>query len=107
MYCHVGLVSSDVSEERVTSIFRVKKSASEEQFYELARNCSLADFSTLKIEAIRSSETLVLTRSTRHLIPDGSILQYIVWSLATSVLEECPTPILKLPLYGDIFTMKG
>jgi hypothetical protein len=31
---------------------------------------SLADFSTLKMEAIRSSETLVYTRSTWHHIPE-------------------------------------
>jgi hypothetical protein len=35
---------------------------------------SLADFSTLKIEATRSSETLVHTRSTRSHIPEDGIL---------------------------------
>jgi hypothetical protein len=35
---------------------------------------SLADFSTLKMEAIRSSETSVHTRSTRRHIPEGGIL---------------------------------
>jgi hypothetical protein len=35
---------------------------------------SLADFSTLKMEAIRSSETSVYTRSTRHYIPEDGIL---------------------------------
>jgi hypothetical protein len=35
---------------------------------------SLVDFSTLKIEAIRSSETPVHTRSTRHHIPEDGIL---------------------------------
>jgi hypothetical protein len=36
---------------------------------------SLADFSTLKIEALRSSETSVHTRSTRRHIPEDGILQ--------------------------------
>jgi hypothetical protein len=35
---------------------------------------SLADFSTLKMEAIHSSETSVYTRSTRHHIPEDGIL---------------------------------
>jgi hypothetical protein len=35
---------------------------------------SHADFSTLKMEAIRSSETSVHTRSTRHHIPEDGIL---------------------------------
>jgi hypothetical protein len=35
----------------------------------------LADFSTLKMEAIRSSETLVNARSTQRHIPEGDILQ--------------------------------
>jgi hypothetical protein len=35
---------------------------------------SLADFSTLKMEAIRSSETSVHTKSTRRHIPEGGIL---------------------------------
>jgi hypothetical protein len=35
---------------------------------------SLADFSTLKIEAISSSETSIHTRNTRHHIPEECIL---------------------------------
>jgi hypothetical protein len=35
---------------------------------------SLEDFSTLKMEAIRSSETSVHTRSTRRYIPEDGIL---------------------------------
>jgi hypothetical protein len=35
---------------------------------------SLADFSTLKMEAIRSSETLIHTRSTRRHIQQNDIL---------------------------------
>jgi hypothetical protein len=36
---------------------------------------SLAEFSTLKMEAIRSSETSVHTKSTRRRIPEDGILQ--------------------------------
>jgi hypothetical protein len=39
---------------------------------------SLADFSTLKMEAIRSSETSVHTRSTLRHIPEDVILQVAV-----------------------------
>jgi hypothetical protein len=49
VFCDVALCSfwlNDVSEERIASIFRVEKSESEEP----------ADFSTLKMEVIRSSE---------------------------------------------------
>jgi hypothetical protein len=35
---------------------------------------SLADFSTLKMEVIHSSETLIYTRSTRRHIPEDGIL---------------------------------
>jgi hypothetical protein len=108
MWRRVDLVWSDVSEKRIASIFRVEKSASEEQasaatcsrlflargfFYPedgddtFLRNVgshslqppaqdgsSLADFSTLKIEAIRSSETSIHTRSTRrHIAEDGIV----------------------------------
>jgi hypothetical protein len=38
---------------------------------------SLADFSTLKMEAIRSSETSVHTRYTRRHIPGDGILQRV------------------------------
>jgi hypothetical protein len=38
---------------------------------------SLEDFSTLKMEAILSSETSVHTRSTRHHIPEDGILKKI------------------------------
>jgi hypothetical protein len=50
-------------------MFRVEKSASEEPAY--------ADFSTLNIEAIRSSETSFQTRSTQRHIPEDGILQII------------------------------
>jgi hypothetical protein len=66
MWYHVDVVWTDVSEERIASIFRVEKSASEEPAW--------AGGSTLKMQAIRSSETSVYTRSTRHHIPEDGIL---------------------------------
>jgi hypothetical protein len=69
MWHRVDLVWIDVSEERIASIFKVEKSANEEPAR--AGGCrlhdisSLADFSTLKMEAIRFSETSVHARSTR------------------------------------------
>jgi hypothetical protein len=83
----VGLVWTDVSEEGIASIFRVEKSASEEPAWAGPQPLSLqppaqagssrADFSTLKMEAICSSETLVHTRYTRRHIPEDGILQEV------------------------------
>jgi hypothetical protein len=47
----------------------------------------LADFSTLNMEAIRSSETSVRIRSTRRHIPKGGILQEL-WRLKQKFLQE-------------------
>jgi hypothetical protein len=95
MWRRVDLVEwTYFTKERIASIFRVEKSASEEPAW--AGGCrlatsrklpaiyepegreigsSLADFSTLKVEAIRSSETSVQsTRSTQRHIPEDDIL---------------------------------
>jgi hypothetical protein len=100
MWRCVVLVWTDVSEERIASIFRVEKSASEgpawscgcrlsqqsktPSYMRTGSPCSLqspahagsslANFSTLNMEAIRSSETSVHTRSTQHHIPEEGIL---------------------------------
>jgi hypothetical protein len=42
---------------------------------------SLADFSTLKMEAISSSELSVHTRSIRCHIPEDGILLFISWKI--------------------------
>jgi hypothetical protein len=88
MWRRVNLVWTDVSDERIASIFRVDKSAIEEPVW--AGGCrlshqsentqhiagsSLVDLSNLNMDAIRSSETSVHTRSTRHHIPEDGILQ--------------------------------
>jgi hypothetical protein len=66
MWRHVDLVWTDVSEERIASTFRVEKSEREKPAW--AGGCGL------QMEAIRSSETLVRTRSTQRHIPEDGIL---------------------------------
>jgi hypothetical protein len=72
MWRRLDLVWTDFSEGRIASIFRVDKSSSEEPLAHAGS--SLADFSTLKMEVIRPSETSVHTRSTRRQIPEDDIL---------------------------------
>jgi hypothetical protein len=79
MWRCVDLALTDVSEERITSIFRVEKSARGEPAW--AGGCRhthtgspLTDFYTPKMEAISSSETLVNARSTQRYIPEDNIL---------------------------------
>jgi hypothetical protein len=79
MWRRVDLVWTDFSKELIASIFRIEKSATEVPAWATLQqpaqaNSSLADFSALKMEAIRSSETSVHTRSTRLHIPEDSIL---------------------------------
>jgi hypothetical protein len=78
MWRCVDLTLTDVSEERIASIFRKEKSVSEYFILQPPAHSgsSLADFSTLKIEAIRSSETSVHIRSTQRHIPEDGILQF-------------------------------
>jgi hypothetical protein len=69
MWRRVGVVRTVVSEESVASIFRGKNTRAGRELYICF---SLIYFSTLKIEAICSSETSVLTTSTlRHMLQDG------------------------------------
>jgi hypothetical protein len=61
------------------SQFTIKLDIHGKQFYSSPQppahaGSSLADFSTLKMEAIRSSETSFHTRSTRRHIPEDDIL---------------------------------
>jgi hypothetical protein len=79
----VDLVPINVSEERIAYIFKVGKSSSDCRLQEPAHaGSSLADCSTLEMEAILSSETSVHTRSTRRHIPENGILR-------SSELSEC------------------
>jgi hypothetical protein len=74
MWRCADVVWTDVSEEPVAPIFRVENSASEEPAWASGCSLQLADFSTLKMEAIRSSETSVHTRSTWRHIPENGVL---------------------------------
>jgi hypothetical protein len=67
----VDLALTDVSEERIASIFRVVKVAQPL----VHAGSPLADSSTLKMEEIRLSETSVNARSTQGHIPEDDILQ--------------------------------
>jgi hypothetical protein len=75
MWSCVDPVWTDVLKGHIASILRVEKSSSEEPVWSLQppanAGSSLADFSTLKMEAIRSSETSVHTRSTQFHIPEN------------------------------------
>jgi hypothetical protein len=89
------LVKTDVSEERVASIFSVRektreiresevtvRSGKNSLFLPLRTVTSLSRISrvfslTLKMEATRSSETSVLTNYTRRKIPEDGLLQII------------------------------
>jgi hypothetical protein len=81
-----GVAGTDVPEERVASIFRVLKNPrAMKGFY------SRADFPTLKMEAIRSSETSVPTRPTRRHIQEDAILEaqlYVTRSEADLYFES-------------------
>jgi hypothetical protein len=53
---------------------------------------SLADFSTIKMESIRSSETSVYIRSTQLYVTEGGILQFLNW-------PECSYPSARIALF--------
>jgi hypothetical protein len=66
MWRRVALVRTDVSKERVSSVFKV---------YNPSTGFLLGSFSTLKMKIIHSSETSVQIRAIRRYIPeDGNIL---------------------------------
>jgi hypothetical protein len=72
MLCHVALARTDVTEEFSASIIKVLVTANVPSSPILV---------TLMIEALSSSETSVLTRTTRHNIPEDSILHQLGDSL--------------------------
>jgi hypothetical protein len=64
IWLNVDLVWTDVSEERIVSSLQPPAHV----------GSSLADFSTLKMKAMGTSETSVYTRTTRRHIPEDDIL---------------------------------
>jgi hypothetical protein len=72
----VAVVRTDVSEDCIATISRVQRISElgSEQFLVTANVFSMLFLSILMVEAIHSSETLVLTRATWHHIPEDSIL---------------------------------
>jgi hypothetical protein len=68
----VALIRTDVSEDRIASIFRVNECelVTERSCKLLYRHMLVGDSCTLKMEAIRSSETSVLIRATRCHFPE-------------------------------------
>jgi hypothetical protein len=77
---HVHIVFTDVSEERMAFIFRVKYPRARNQLQPPAHaGYSLADFYALKMEAILSFETSVYTASIRrHIIEEGIVLENFI-----------------------------
>jgi hypothetical protein len=98
MWRRVDLVWTYVSEEHIASIFRVEKSGSCNLQPPAHTGFSFTNFSTLKMEAILSSETSVHTRSTRRHIPEDGILHshrrenlksYDCRTIHNAILELC------------------
>jgi hypothetical protein len=71
MLCRVALVRTNASEERIASIIRVTRVDELETANVVPDSPILV---TLVMEAILSSETLALTRATRHNIPEDAFL---------------------------------
>jgi hypothetical protein len=71
----VALVRTDVTDERIAFIIRVKRSELGTALTVTINRSTIRIYTfTLMMEAMRSSETSVLARATRRHIPKGGIL---------------------------------
>jgi hypothetical protein len=79
MLHHVAFVRTDVSKERIASTIRVRRIGNLGTTLAVISNRSTlrgnTSLVTLMMEAIRSSETSVLTSATQHNVPEHGILQ--------------------------------
>jgi hypothetical protein len=90
----VALIRTDVSEDRIASIFRMHECDSPTSLclYKSLqlRSVPCSHSCTLKMEAIRSSETSVLIRATRrHLPEDDNHHSYRRGNLKSYILRLC------------------
>jgi hypothetical protein len=81
MLCCVTLVRTDVSEERSASIIRVTRFGELRRLLVTVKALSSQILVTLMLEALNSSETVVLTRGTQRNIAENGILQRSICSL--------------------------
>jgi hypothetical protein len=83
MLCRAALITTDISEERIASIIRIKRISKLETTLAITSNLLLRIVPSLLIlfimimDAILSSETSVLARVTWPHIPEDGILHYL------------------------------
>jgi hypothetical protein len=89
MLCRVALVRTDVSEELSASIIRVTRIDELGTVASYGYVPSSSILVTLMMEELSSSETSVITRATRHNIPEEAILPFIVkFNISESSFHE-------------------
>jgi hypothetical protein len=95
MLSHVALVRTYVSEERSAAITRAHSYIFLRSMHRLLVTANIVPSSlilvTLMLEAIRSSETLVLTRATWRNIPEDGILYSHCCENLKSYITLCST----------------